>query len=65
MSTTEVATGTGGSGFTAGSLLIAKRCLLVYLRTPQLIVLNTLQMVLVMVGFRYVFGGAIDVGGPI
>ncbi len=48
----------------AGStLLIARRSVLKFLRTPQLIVLGTLQGVLFLLIFRYVFGGAIRVPG--
>src|SRR4029450_9885787 len=34
-----------------------------YLRTPQLLVLGTVQMAGFMLVYRYVFGGAIDAGG--
>jgi ABC-2 type transport system permease protein len=39
------------------TLLVARRALLRYLRTPQLIVLGTLQMSGFMLVYRYVFGG--------
>src|SRR5215216_1037657 len=42
---------------------IAKRGLLKYLRTPQLVVLGTVQGALFLLIFRYVFGGAIGAGG--
>jgi ABC-2 type transport system permease protein len=48
-----------GASVTTGSLLVAKRALLKYMRTPQLIVLSSLQMSTFLVGFRFVFGGAI------
>lgn len=44
------------------TLLVARRALLRYLRTPQLIVLGTLQMSGFMLVYRYVFGGAINAG---
>jgi ABC transporter DrrB family efflux protein len=42
---------------------IAKRQLLKFLRTPQLIVLGTLQGAMFLLIFRYVFGGAITGSG--
>jgi ABC-2 type transport system permease protein len=44
---------------------IAKRALLRYLRTPQLIVLGTIQGAMFLLIFRYVFGGAIPIRGGI
>src|SRR4029453_1355543 len=44
------------------TLGIAKRGLLKYLRTPQLVVLGTIQGALFLLIFRYVFGGAIETG---
>src|SRR3954454_23330897 len=51
------------SSLRASSLTIARRALLRYLRTPQLIVLATIQMSLFFLIYRYMFGGAIHVGG--
>jgi ABC-2 type transport system permease protein len=45
------------------TLTVARRALLRYLRTPQLIVIGTIQMAGFMLVYRYVFGGAIDAGG--
>ena len=45
------------------TLSVAKRPILKFVRTPQLIVLGTLQGVLFLLIFRYVFGGAIQSGG--
>jgi ABC-2 type transport system permease protein len=45
------------------TLGIAKRGLLKYLRTPQLVVLGTIQGALFLLIFRYVFGGAIGADG--
>jgi ABC-2 type transport system permease protein len=45
------------------TLGIARRGLLKYLRTPQLVVLGTVQGALFLLIFRYVFGGAIGAGG--
>jgi ABC-2 type transport system permease protein len=47
----------------ASTLVIAKRVLLKYLRTPQLVVLGTIQGAMFLLIFRYVFGGAIGVEG--
>src|SRR4030088_3095259 len=45
------------------SLIVARRALLRFVRTPQLIVLGTVQMALFMLIYRYMFGGAIHAGG--
>jgi ABC transporter DrrB family efflux protein len=42
---------------------IAKRALLRYMRSPQLIVLGTIQGAMFLLIFRYVFGGAIQLPG--
>ena len=47
------------------TLQIAKRAVLRYLRTPQLIVLGTIQGAMFLLIFRYVFGGAIALPGGI
>jgi ABC-2 type transport system permease protein len=44
------------------TLSVAKRAVLKFVRTPQLIVLGTLQGALFLMIFRYVFGGAMDSG---
>jgi ABC transporter DrrB family efflux protein len=51
------------AGLAASTLGIAKRGLLKYLRTPQLVVLGTIQGGLFLLIFRYVFGGAIGPDG--
>jgi len=50
------------AGLWASTLGIAKRGILKFLRTPQLIVVGTIQNALFLVIFRYVFGGAIGTG---
>jgi len=45
------------------TLVIGKRGVLKFLRTPQLVALGTIQGALFLVIFRYVFGGAIGIGG--
>jgi ABC-2 type transport system permease protein len=47
----------------ASMLGIAKRGLLKFLRTPQLVVVGTIQGALFLLIFRYVFGGAIGAAG--
>jgi ABC-2 type transport system permease protein len=42
---------------------IAKRSVLKFLRTPQLVILGTIQGAMFLLIFRYVFGGAIGAGG--
>ncbi len=51
------------TGRVASTLAIARRSVLKYLRTPQLVVLGTIQGALFLLIFRYVFGGAIHSGG--
>ena len=47
----------------AGTLAVATRTLRKFMRTPQLVVLSTVQGAMFLVIFRYVFGGAISTGG--
>lgn len=51
------------AGLATSTLLIADRTLRKFLRTPQLVVLGTIQGVLFLLIFRYVFGGAIQIPG--
>ncbi len=44
------------------TFVIARRGILKFLRTPQLVVLGTLQGALFLLIFRYVFGGAMNAG---
>jgi ABC transporter DrrB family efflux protein len=50
------------TGLASSTLTITRRAALRYLRTPQLIVMATLQMSLFFLIFRYMFGGAIHAG---
>jgi ABC-2 type transport system permease protein len=51
------------TGLRSSTLVVTRRALLRYVRTPQLLVLGTVQMAGFMLVYRYVFGGAIDAGG--
>jgi len=53
----------GRTGLFAGAAVISKRTLLKFWRTPALIVVGTVQGAMFLLIFRYVFGGAIGVGG--
>jgi ABC-2 type transport system permease protein len=54
-----------GAGLTRSTLTVTRRALLRYARTPQLIVMATIQMSLFFLIYRYMFGGAIrSVGFP-
>jgi len=53
---------TGRAGLATASLAIAKRTLLQFWRTPQLIVVGSLTSAMFLLIFRYVFGGAIGTG---
>lgn len=50
------------AGLVTSSLVIAKRNVLKFVRTPALIVVSTVQGAMFLLIFRYVFGGAIGVG---
>jgi ABC transporter DrrB family efflux protein len=45
------------------TLVVAKRSVLKYVRTPALVVVGTIQGAMFLLIFRYVFGGAINSGG--
>ncbi len=51
------------SGLVKSTIKVTRRALLRYMRTPQLIVLATVQMSLFFLIYRYMFGGAIHVAG--
>jgi len=51
------------TGLASSTLTITRRAALRYLRTPQLIVMATLQMSLFFLIYRYMFGGAIRAVG--
>jgi ABC-2 type transport system permease protein len=52
-----------GAGFWASAAAVARRTVRKFVRTPQLIVLTTIQSALWLLIFRYIFGGAINVDG--
>jgi ABC-2 type transport system permease protein len=52
-----------GADFVTAALQSAKRTVLQFFRTPQLLMLGTVQGALFLFMFRYIFGGAIDPGG--
>ena len=54
---------TAGAGFVTAALQSAKRTILQFFRTPQLLMLGTIQGALFLFMFRYIFGGAINPGG--
>lgn len=56
------ATTTTGASFMTATLQSAKRTILQFFRTPQLLILGTIQGALFLFMFRYIFGGAISVG---
>ena len=63
MATIDPTIGRRSTGFGVSTFAVAKRGMLRYLRTPQLVVLGTIQGAMFLLIFRYVFGGAIDIGG--
>jgi ABC-2 type transport system permease protein len=52
-----------GADFVTATLQSAKRTILQFFRTPQLLMLGTVQGALFLFMFRYIFGGAIHPGG--
>jgi ABC-2 type transport system permease protein len=51
------------AGPVTSTIEVARRAVLRYARTPQLIVVGTIQGAMFLLIFRYVFGGAIEIGG--
>ena len=49
-----------GASFVTATLGTARRTVLQFFRTPQLLFMGTVQGALFLFMFRYVFGGAID-----
>src|SRR6266550_5650296 len=47
----------------SSTVVIARRTFLKFIRTPQLVVVGTVQGAMFLLIFRYVFGGAITAGG--
>jgi ABC-2 type transport system permease protein len=58
-----VAAADGQTGLLKSTITVTRRTLLRYVRTPQLIVLATVQMALFFLIYRYMFGGAIHIAG--
>ena len=54
-----------GADFITAALQNAKRTVLQFFRTPQLLLLGTVQGALFLFMFRYIFGGAIQPGGQL
>ena len=51
-----------GSNLLTSSVLVARRALLTFMRTPQLLIVSSVTSVMFLLIFRYVFGGAIQTG---
>ena len=62
MSTLAFSPGTG-AGLLQSTATVTRRALLRYVRTPQLIVMATIQMSMFFLIYRYLFGGAIHIDG--
>jgi ABC-type transport system involved in multi-copper enzyme maturation permease subunit len=64
MSTLAIAPHSGtGAGLLRSTATVTRRALLRYVRTPQLIVMATIQMSMFFLIYRYLFGGAIHIDG--
>ncbi len=61
--TTLALTSRRGAGLAGSTATVTRRALLRYVRTPQLIVMATVQMTLFFLIYRYLFGGAIHIAG--
>jgi ABC transporter DrrB family efflux protein len=59
----QTATVSRTTSLAASTLQVARRAFLRYLRTPQLVVVGTIQGAMFLLIFRYVFGGAIPLPG--
>ena len=57
-----IALASRSTGVWTSTLTIARRGIRKFLRTPQLVVLGTIQGAMFLLIFRYVFGGAIEAG---
>ncbi len=55
----------GGAGLVTTALATGRRTVLQFFRTPQLLMMGTVQGALFLFMFRYVFGGAIRTGGQL
>ena len=53
-----------GAGYITTALTTGRRSILQFFRTPQLLMMGTIQGPLFLLMFRYVFGGAIPVNVP-
>lgn len=54
-----------GAGFVTAALATGRRTVLQFFRTPQLLMMGTIQGALFLFMFRYVFGGAISTRGEL
>jgi ABC-2 type transport system permease protein len=54
-----------GAGFMTAAGQTARRTLLQFFRTPQVLMMGTITGALFLFMFRYIFGGAIDPGGSV
>lgn len=54
-----------GAGFLTTALTTSRRTILQFFRTPQLLMMGSIQGALFLLMFRYVFGGAINTRGAI
>jgi len=59
---TAITAPTGGPSLFSASAVVARRTIRKFLRTPQLVVVGTIQGAMFLLIFRYVFGGAIHIG---
>ena len=60
---TAITSPTGSPSLLSASAVVARRTTRKFLRTPQLVVVGTIQGAMFLLIFRYVFGGAIHIGG--
>jgi ABC transporter DrrB family efflux protein len=60
---TATITANNQASLLSSTLVIARRTFMKFIRTPQLVVVGTVQGAMFLLIFRYVFGGAITTGG--
>ncbi|MGE5334153.1 MAG: ABC transporter permease [Nitrososphaerota archaeon] len=61
--TSPIVRGNKGARFVPSMLTVAARTLRKFVRTPQLIIFSAVNAIGFLVVFRYVFGGAVNLGG--
>jgi ABC-2 type transport system permease protein len=65
LASTAVTDAVPGASFATSAVQVARRTVRKFVRTPQVMVVGTIQGAMFLLIFRYVFGGAINIGGGV